>query len=107
MKTNTTFKRTTIERKPTDFGLSLEDTIRRAIATNQPIDGNAPKIYTESKDGVLPQYDVRTDKHDLALAAMDKYQASEHMKSFIGAQEYDENGFDGKIYKNEGGENAE
>ena len=101
MKTKTRFVKTSIRRIPKDLGISIEEQIRQAIATNQPIDGNAPMIYTPAKDGVNPAYDIRTDKHDLALAANDKYQASEHMKGFIGATEYDENGFDGAGNKRE------
>lgn len=32
----------------------------------------APLIYTERKDGVLPAYDIRTDKMALAQEAMEK-----------------------------------
>lgn len=95
MKT-TKFVTTSIHREPTETGLSIEETVRRAIATNAPIEGNTAPIWTNAADGVLPETNIRTDKQDLALKAMDKYQASDHMKGFIGATEYDENGFDGK-----------
>ena len=80
----------------TSKGLSIEETVRRAIATNSPLEGNAPMIYTPAKDGVLPQHDIRTDRQDLALQAMDKYQASDAMKGFMGQTEYGEDGTDGK-----------
>lgn len=86
----------TIIAKPQYTGKSLEETIREALATNAPLDGKAPLIYTPAKDGVLPQYNIRTDKHDLALDANDKYQASEAMKGFINQTETDKDGFDGK-----------
>lgn len=85
-----------IKVEPKECGLSIEETVRQAIATNQPIEGKAPMIYTPANEGVNAAYNIRTDKQDLALMANDKYQASEHMKGFIGATEYDENGFDGK-----------
>ena len=44
-------------------------------------DTRAPIIYTEKKDGVLPQYDVRTDKWDIAQSAMNLANASKIAKS--------------------------
>lgn len=95
-KTKTKRNHGTIKVETKEFGLSIEETVRQAIATNQPIEGKAPMIYTPANEGVNAAYNIRTDKQDLALAANDKYQASDHMKGFIGAVEYDENGFDGK-----------
>lgn len=86
----------TIKRKMQYTGLSIEETIRRAIATNQPLEGNAPPIWTEAAKGVLPELDVRTDRQELALEAMNKYQGTDIMKNYIGQIEYDENGDDGK-----------
>lgn len=82
--------------KPQYTGKSLEETIRVALATNAPLDGKAPLIYTPAKEGVMPQYNIRTDKQDLALEANDKFQASEQMKGFIAQVETDKEGFDGK-----------
>ena len=48
---------------------------------NEPITDGAPIIYTEKKDGVLPQYDIRTDKWDIAQTAMDLANASKVAKS--------------------------
>ena len=39
---------------------------------NEPITDGAPIIFTERKDGVLPEYDIRTDRWDIAITAMDK-----------------------------------
>lgn len=97
----TRFTHGSIKVVPKESGLSIEETIRQAIATNQPIDGKAPMIYTPAKDGVLPETDIRTDKQELALAAQDKYQASDHMRNYIGQTEYDENGYDGNGNKRE------
>lgn len=38
-------------------------------------------IYTERKDGVLPQYDIRTDRWDLAQEAMDKVNEAREAKA--------------------------
>lgn len=35
-------------------------------------DGVFPTIYTEKKDGVRPEYDIRTDRFEVAIDAMDK-----------------------------------
>lgn len=39
-------------------------------------DGVFPTIYTEKKDGVQPEYDIRTDRFEVALDAMDKINQS-------------------------------
>lgn len=39
-------------------------------------DGVFPIIYTEKKDGVLPEYDIRTDRFEVAIDAIDKINAS-------------------------------
>lgn len=39
-------------------------------------DGVFPTIYTEKKDGVLPEYDIRTDRFEVALDAIDKINKS-------------------------------
>lgn len=39
-------------------------------------DGVFPTIYTEKKDGVLPEYDIRTDRFEVAIEAIDKINKS-------------------------------
>ena len=34
--------------------------------TNEPIGETAPMIYTKKTDGVIPAYDIRTDKWEIA-----------------------------------------
>lgn len=51
-------------------GESLEDKVRRITETNAPIEAVSPMYYTERKDGVKPETDIRTDKWDMALGAM-------------------------------------
>lgn len=62
-------------------GESIEKKVSKLIENNEPITDGAPIIYTEKKDGVLPQYDVRTDKWDIAQSAMDLANASKIAKS--------------------------
>ena len=52
-------------------GETIEAKIRRIVDNKEPITDGAPIIYTEKKDGVLPQYDIRTDRWDMAVMAMD------------------------------------
>lgn len=70
-----------IKRLPTEIGESIEEMIRRCTETNEPIEASAPMIYTDKDDGVLPQYDIRADRFDIALDAIDKYNASEAAKT--------------------------
>lgn len=74
MKLYRNIERTTVESTgvKTDeyIGESLEEKIRRVTETNQPIEAISQMIYTERKDGVLPAYDIRTDKWDIAQQAM-------------------------------------
>ena len=53
-------------------GETIEKKVARITLTNEPIADTAPIIYTEKKDGVLPAYNIRTDRFDLAIDAMDK-----------------------------------
>lgn len=39
-------------------------------------DGVFPTIYTEKKDGVQPEYDIRTDRFEVAINAIDKINQS-------------------------------
>ena len=55
--------------------------MRRVVENKEPITDGAPIVFTEKKDGVLPQFNIRTDKWEIALDAMDKVQASRIAKS--------------------------
>lgn len=57
-------------------GETIEDKVIRIITTNEPITDGAPLVYTEYKDGVRPEYNLRTDKFELAIEAMDKVHAT-------------------------------
>lgn len=69
--------KTKIERNPKEYGESIEEKMRRVMLAGEPIEDGAPLIYTEFKDGVQPQYDIRTDRWDVALDAMDKVNKSQ------------------------------
>lgn len=54
-----------------ETGESIEDKVRQITETKAPIEAISPMIYTERKDGVRPEYNIRTDKWDIAQQAMD------------------------------------
>lgn len=62
-------------------GETIEQKVRRVVENKEPISDGATIVYTEKKDGVLPQFNIRTDKWDVALEAMDKVQANRIAKS--------------------------
>lgn len=54
------------------IGETIEEKVRRITVNKEPIKDNAPRVYTERKEGILPAHDIRTDKWDAAIDAMDK-----------------------------------
>lgn len=52
-------------------GETIENKVRRITSNGEAITDGAPIIYTERKDGVIAEYDIRTDRFDLAIDAMD------------------------------------
>lgn len=59
-------------------GETIETKINRIVNNKEPIKDNAPINYTARKDGVMPQYDIRTDRFELAVDAMD-YVTKSHL----------------------------
>lgn len=53
-------------------GQSIEDRCKKLVETGEPIKDTSPLIYTPKEKGVMPQYDVRADKWEIAQDAMDK-----------------------------------
>ena len=66
------FPKTNFDINESVEGQSIEEKMQQATMNGQPIESAAPMIYTDKKDGVLPQYDIRTDRWDIALSATDK-----------------------------------
>lgn len=68
--------------KSVDFyeGETIEEKVRRFMDSKEPISDGAPLVYTERKDGVLAAYDVRTDRFEVAIDAMEKIQKSHQAK---------------------------
>lgn len=53
-------------------GQSIEDRCKKLVETGEPIKDTSPLIYTPKEKGVMPQYDVRADKWEIAQDAMDR-----------------------------------
>lgn len=52
-------------------GESIEKKVARITENKEPITDGAPIIYTNRDEGVIPAYNIRTDKWDIAQSAMD------------------------------------
>lgn len=51
-------------------GERIETTVKRLLTTNEEIPASVKVIYTERKNGVEPQYNIRTDRFEIAQNAM-------------------------------------
>lgn len=54
------------------IGESIEQKIRRTTQGGEPIEAISPMIYTERKEGVRAETNIRTDKWDIAQSAMNQ-----------------------------------
>lgn len=54
------------------LGETIEKKIRRIVNNKEPITDGAPLIYTERGKGVEAQFNIRTDRFEIAVEAMDK-----------------------------------
>lgn len=61
--------------------LSMENTyetesqiqkLRRIVENKEPIKDEVPTIYTPKNKGVMPEYDIRTDRFEIAREALEK-----------------------------------
>lgn len=53
-------------------GQWLAKEIQSMMDNNEPINTTITVEYTRPEDGVMPQYDIRTDRWDLVQGAMDR-----------------------------------
>lgn len=67
---------TSLESEEREEGETIEMKMERVLNNGEAIKDGAPIIYTKRSDGVLPQYDIRTDRFEIAVDAMDKVNAS-------------------------------
>jgi hypothetical protein len=59
---------------------TIEEKIRRIVNNKEPISDGAPIIYTERKHGVQPEFDIRTDRFEIAIEAMNTVEKSNRAK---------------------------
>lgn len=64
-------------------GEEIHEKVNRLMSTEQPIETEAgfQKIYTLRKEGVVDEYNVRSDKWEQALEVMDKANREKIVKS--------------------------
>nr|DAV17275.1 MAG TPA: hypothetical protein [Bacteriophage sp.] len=64
-------------------GESIETKCARILQDKEPITDTAPIIYTAKEDGVLPAYNIRTDRFDIAMDAYDKITRASAKKEIV------------------------
>ena len=74
------FNKGTLKGIKTYEGETIEQKINRITNNKEPIKDGAPLIYTERKNGVQAQYDIRTDRFEIAVEAMDKVSKTHRAK---------------------------
>lgn len=62
---------TTLRVNASKQGETIENKIRRIVNNKEPITDGASLIYSERKDGTLPETNIRTDRWEVAVEAMD------------------------------------
>lgn len=69
--------------KMTESGETLIKKCQRILDESEPLTDGAPLIYTPKQAGVKPEYNVRADKWDIAMKAMERvnnYKLTEYLK---------------------------
>ena len=79
-------------------GESIETKVKRITENNEPITDGAPIIYTNREDGVLPAYNIRTDRWEIAQQAMDSINQANlaKNKNYGKIEEQEKNALDSK-----------
>ena len=62
---------------------TIEQKVRRIVNNKEPIKDGSPLIYQERKDGVQPSYNIKTDRWDVAVEAMDKVTRAHQAKRAV------------------------
>lgn len=66
------WSRTSIERNDLTTGETIEQKIKRIVHNGEPIKDGAPIQHTDRKEGIVADYNPRTDRFEVAVDAMDK-----------------------------------
>lgn len=72
MYAQVTANKTTIKANQSYVGETIEEKVNRIVNNKEPIKDGAPLVYTDRKDGVMAATDIRTDRFEVAIDAMDK-----------------------------------
>lgn len=67
-----TMQKTAFNRNTSYQGERIEEKVNRIVNNKEPIKDGAPLVYTERKDGIKEAYNIRTDRWEIAVEAMDK-----------------------------------
>jgi len=66
------YEKTTITLENTKPGETIEEKVTRLIQNKEPIKDGAPIIFTDRSHGVNPAYNIRTDRWEVAVDAMER-----------------------------------
>lgn len=69
-----------IKRNTSYQGETIEAKVNRIVNNKEPINDGAPIIYTDRANGVMAEYNIRADKWEIALDAMDYVSRSHQAK---------------------------
>lgn len=98
-------QRTTLSVNESYDGETIEHKVHRIMNNGEAITDGAPLIYTERKDGVRPEYNIRTDRWEIANEAMNKVHKTEIAKRQQRIEERDKmKVVGGKDVQNDSGE---
>lgn len=59
--------------------VTIEEKVSRLL-DNEPIRDGAPLVFTDRRNGVQPEFNIRTDRFEIAIDAMDKISADKIAK---------------------------
>lgn len=65
---------------------TIEEKVRRIVDEKEPIEDGAPIIFQPRGEGVRPEFDIRTDRWAVAIAAMDKV-STDQLSKYTKTQE--------------------
>jgi hypothetical protein len=90
-------EKTSISCNESYTGESIEGRVKRLVYNQESIGDGAPLIYTDRRKGVQPEYNIRSDRFDIALDSMDKVHSDKLAKRVEMYKEPSTNKNDGSI----------
>lgn len=71
-------------------GETIEMKIERITVNKEPIKDGAPITYTERREGVKPEFNIKTDRFEMAIEAADKIKKTTTARRKKIMEEYNE-----------------